>query len=267
MLICYKKQEVIFIEKVNVEEYIGKKYGRLTVLRYVEMDKWGCRRFEVQCDCEKGTIFSTVLNSLKNGNTQSCGCLRNKDKKKYNTYNLTGEHGIGYTGKNEPFYFDLEDYDKIKDICWHTMKKGYIIGWNKDKRILMHNLIMNSLRVDHIYHNTNDNRKENLRVVTNQQNAFNKKGVGYMSKFGLKGISWSKTGKRWDCQLKKDYKTIHRKYFYNITDAITSQIEIEKIHFGEYRYAWEETIKWEELLAYEKQIKGEIDDNREIINA
>ena len=37
--------------------------------------------------------------------------------KKYNTYDLSGEYGIGYTSKGEEFYFDLDDYDKIKDYC------------------------------------------------------------------------------------------------------------------------------------------------------
>ena len=31
----------------------------------------------------------------------------NKNHKKYNNYDLTGEYGIGYTFKNEEFYFDL----------------------------------------------------------------------------------------------------------------------------------------------------------------
>ncbi|WP_368488451.1 hypothetical protein [Clostridium sp. BJN0013] len=39
-------------------------------------------------------------------------------KYKYNTYDLTGEYGIGYDAKGNIFYFDLEDYDRIKDFYW-----------------------------------------------------------------------------------------------------------------------------------------------------
>ena len=71
---------------------------------------------------------------MKHGHTKSCGCLNNekrsllgKNSKKYNKYNLNGEYGIGWTSNtNEEFYFDLEDYDKIKDYCWFLDNRGYI---------------------------------------------------------------------------------------------------------------------------------------------
>ena len=85
------------------------------------------------CDC--GNKIVTTGNSLKHGHTKSCGCLNNekrsllgKNSKKYNKYNLNGEYGIGWTSNtNEEFYFDLEDYDKIKDYCWFLDNRGYIL--------------------------------------------------------------------------------------------------------------------------------------------
>ena len=47
-----------------------------------------------------------------NGNTNSCGCLKNKlliDKnRRNNKYDLTGSYGIGYTSNGNEFYFDLD---------------------------------------------------------------------------------------------------------------------------------------------------------------
>lgn len=44
-----------------------------------------------------------------------------------NTYDLSGEYGIGYTTKGEEFWFDLEDYDKIKSIySGHPLAKDKI---------------------------------------------------------------------------------------------------------------------------------------------
>ena len=38
--------------------------------------------------------------------------------RKENIYDLSGEFGIGYcTNTGSPFYFDLEDYNKIKNYC------------------------------------------------------------------------------------------------------------------------------------------------------
>ena len=39
--------------------------------------------------------------------------------KKYNTYDLSGEYGIGYSNSGKEFYFDLDDYDLIKEIYYN----------------------------------------------------------------------------------------------------------------------------------------------------
>ena len=97
----------------------GNKYGRLTVIRRIGT-KRGSPLWE--CICECNNYANVTSRELTSGNTKSCGCLSlerlieyNHTKKKYNTYDLSGDYGIGYTSKDEEFYFDLEDYDKIKD--------------------------------------------------------------------------------------------------------------------------------------------------------
>ena len=84
----------------------------------------------------------------------------NKNHKKYNIYDLSGEYGIGYTFKNEKFYFDLEDYNKIKDDCWHIDANGYVIN---GKRKRFHRIIMglnnSKILIDHINHKKYDKNK------------------------------------------------------------------------------------------------------------
>ena len=105
----------------NFIDLTGQKFGRLTVIRKAKNPseahiKW-------LCECECGNFITTRGTSLRSGITKSCGCLVsdkmqewNKTNKKCNVYDLTGDCGIGYASNtNEPFYFDLEDYDKIKN--------------------------------------------------------------------------------------------------------------------------------------------------------
>lgn len=57
---------------------IGKKYGKLIVLK-LDKEKSKKRKYYV-CQCECGNIISVRDDSLKSGNTKSCGCL----SKEYN---------------------------------------------------------------------------------------------------------------------------------------------------------------------------------------
>lgn len=53
---------------------IGKKFGRLTVIRKVGVDKNNFVYWECKCDC--GNIKVIRGTSLKRGLTKSCGCLQ-----------------------------------------------------------------------------------------------------------------------------------------------------------------------------------------------
>lgn len=56
---------------------IGKRFGRLSPIKVVGKDKWGDYRWLCMCSCGNEKIISG--NSLRNGNTKSCGCL-NREK-------------------------------------------------------------------------------------------------------------------------------------------------------------------------------------------
>jgi len=69
----------------NFINLIGQKFFMLIVLRYFSSNKNGNALWLCRCDCGKETI---VLGSnLRNGNTRSCGCLKNIGK---NIRNIDG---------------------------------------------------------------------------------------------------------------------------------------------------------------------------------
>jgi hypothetical protein len=77
---------------------------------------------------------------------------------------------------------DLEDVDRLKPYKWF-LHKGYKTNYVYSKtgqknghNLIMHRLVMNyegELVIDHINWNGLDNRKQNLRIVTHQQNILN----------------------------------------------------------------------------------------------
>lgn len=58
---------------MDIEDYIGSKYGRLTIVSYDT--KKGSSHY-VNCKCECGNTKSIRLSRLKSGETKSCGCIR-----------------------------------------------------------------------------------------------------------------------------------------------------------------------------------------------
>ena len=228
------------------EDLTGKKFGKLTVLHQIEdyikpsgkkVAQWLC-----ECDCQEHNKVIVRGIYLKSGHTQSCGCLRVESQldthKKYNDYDLSGEFGVGWTSNtNKEFYFDLEDYDKIKDYCWYEKDDGAIVCKSKDI-IYMHRLVMNApnnLQIDHIYHNRNDNRKSKLRIAHNTQNTVNR-GMQSNNTSGIIGVSWNKQLKKWHAYISIYNKRINLGYFDNIDNAIIARKQAEDKYFGEWKY-------------------------------
>lgn len=222
----------------------GQKFDRLTVIKraddYVNSKtgkrtrKWICK-----CSCDNETIKEVYEYALKNGATKSCGCLQREIVKKYNTYDLSGEFGIGYTLNGEEFYFDLEDYDLIKDYCWHITSDGYVATndyKNHYKQIKFHKLLFPKYKIiDHINHRTYDNRKHNLRDVTQSQNQMNQE-MRSNNTSGVMGVHWSKRDNKWLSYISADKKRIYLGFFDDFEDAVKSRKEAEEKYFGEFSY-------------------------------
>lgn len=220
----------------------GHKFGKLVVLYRTDdyIVKTSGRKFtNWHCKCECGNEIDVVGSSLKSGYTKSCGCLSKELKRKHNVYDLSGEYGIGYTSKGEKFYFDLEDYDAIKDYCWCINKQGYVIARTingERDMVLFHRLLFpNSEVVDHIDHNTKNNQKNNLREVVYQQNSMNHK-INKNNTSGVTGVSWNKTHNLWRARIHFKGKEISLGYYTNFDDAVKARKSAEDKYYGEYKY-------------------------------
>ena len=167
--------------------------------------------------------------------------------KKYNQFNLDDqEYGIGYTLNGEEFWFDKEDYDKIKNYCWYYTPGGYVAAHDPALKhpILLHRLVLNfpdsSYEINHKKHPPHpehkyDNRKSNLEIVTHSQNMMNM-STPKNNTSGCTGVGWAKHNNTWRAYIAVGGKTMHIGYFEYFKDAVKARKEAEVKHFGEYRY-------------------------------
>lgn len=222
------------------KDLTGMTFGMWKVLRKLdERYKDGCFAYECQCSCEKKTIKILSSRSLTRGSSRSCGCIATE--KIGNEYDLSGEYGVGKTiNTNKEFYFNLEDYEKIKDYTWQEGKdSGYIHSSRGDGIYFpMHRLIMDiddeNLVVDHIYHQLNDLRKKYLRVITKEQNSYNRK-LNKNNPSGVTGVTYHKKDKNWVAHIGYKKKR-YIKEFKNFDEAVSQRKVWEQEFFGDFAY-------------------------------
>lgn len=218
------------------DDLTGMKFEKLTVLYEQEpvIGRDGRKRriYLCQCDCENKTILPVKRDHLFSGNTKSCGCKEPKRVIEYNNYDLTGKYGIGWTtNTNEPFYFDFEDYDKIKNHRWYECQ-GYVLTSFNSEHPRMHRFLLNAKeeeRIDHINRNRKDNRKENLRFCTQQENNCNHT-LRKNSNSGITGVYWHKNSNRWVIYVGDKYLGYQK----DKTEAIKVRLRAEKEMFGDF---------------------------------
>ena len=94
---------------------------------------------------------------------------------------------IQHNGDDVKFIFDKDDFPKIEKRPWHLSSGKYIgstfyLDGGVKLELYLHNLIMDKITfdgkgaketVDHINRNGLDNRKENLRIITQSQQNIN----------------------------------------------------------------------------------------------
>lgn len=141
-----KKHRVIKNYNENIiSDFSGKRFNEFVVLgptkkRYFEDVVWRCK-----CDC--GKIFYEPTSFILNNKIKTCGHLHKEHNEKFGTTRkimnkyIFNQIGIGYTVKGEKFYFDKEDFDKIKNYCWRFNEYGTLIAhdpeaWPKKKRVI-----------------------------------------------------------------------------------------------------------------------------------
>lgn len=171
---------------------------------------------------------------------------------KYNRYdlNLEDEHGlygIGYcSNTGHEIYFDMDDYDKIKDFCWYEENdRGYhrVRAYDREtkKSVFMHYIVADK-HYDHIDKNAFNNRKYNLRKASVSENNRNR-SLRKDNVSGVIGVTFKDRYKKWLARIKVNNNDVHLGYFLNKEDSIKARLEAEAKYFGDFapqRHLFEE---------------------------
>ena len=151
-----------------------------------------------------------------------------------NKYNFKSDYIEIITTKNHVILIDKDDFEKCKQVSWCVDSKGYANGKSKTfGTIRLHRYILNpnkNLQVDHINRNKLDNRKSNLRTVTNQQNHFNRP-LNKNNKSGVTGVYFNNQCKKWCAQITINRKTISAGLFEKLEDAVKARNKLKEKYF------------------------------------
>lgn len=160
---------------------------------------------------------------------------------------------------------DDEDYEHLTKHSWawapatgSTVGTGYAVRKGSKRRgeprtVQMHREILGitqNVQIDHINRNSLDNRKQNLRLATTQQNAFNraKPTVPCTSKY--KGVFMRKNDDRWTARIKFNDRHVELGRFMTEENAAAAYNFASRIFFGRYR---RENANVEELSFVDKK--------------
>ena len=226
----------------------GKQFGRLTVIRRGDdfVSQKGHHRVGWLCSCSCGNpnLVHVRAESLKCGETKSCGCLEKENlqriahRKGQNRFEWAESYIAGFTSNGERFIFDKDDYEKVMQHCWHSTGSGYIVTDLPGKKsISLHRYLMNATQneiVDHTNHDVLDNRRCNLRIVSRGMNNSNR-AIRSDNTTGVSGVFRTRNGK-WTARIGSNGSHHQLGTYDSFSDAVAARKAAEEKYFGSYSY-------------------------------
>lgn len=133
---------------------------------------------------------------------------------------------------------DIEDIELVSQFKWGLGCENYVRAKDKvsGKSISLHRLLLqppDNADVDHINHDTLDNRRCNLRVCTRSQNNVNAK-KRKTNTSGFVGVSWNKQKQKWEAKIWVNKKRIHLGLYNQIEEAARVRRDAEKDYYGDF---------------------------------
>lgn len=214
-----------------IKNEVGNTYGRLTVTHFggVQLKPSGQKYTTWSCLCSCGQSVTVVSSALRQGRTQSCGCLH-----KELTSVASKKHGASgtptyqsYRGMLERCF--IEDSPAYRNyggrgitVCdrWLESFENFLEDMGEKSDDLSLDRVDNSLGYF----------ADNCRWATRSVQNFNKRLVNNTS--GKAGVVYNKEKDRWDAVIGVDNKRIYLGGYKQKDDAILARQQAELQYYG-----------------------------------
>lgn len=163
-----------------------------------------------------------------------------------NNYEIRGDTtAIFIKRRNGQVLEALIDTEDLPRVCEYSgswcvyydrhIKSFYVHGKLGNKWPTLHRWILNfpPNSIDHINHNTLNNKRSNLAQVTNAENSQNKVKANRNNNSGVLGVSWHSKNKKWQAYIIRiNGKNIYLGIFNDIDHAIKARKQAEETYFS-----------------------------------
>ncbi len=223
----------------------GVKYI-IDIEDYYKVREWTCYSTKSGIDLHVGKKSYSLAKYILGIHNDKSRKVFHKDKNplnykkdnlfSWNTYTFIDDYAIGVCSDGQTYKIDAEDYDLVSKYFWHVDGNDYLLARVGNTAIKMHRLVMGVLdepdvEVDHIHHDTHDNRKSQLRLVDRSVNCYNRRITG-RNNSGTTGVYWSKPAQKWCAQISKQGEKIYLGSYSSKENAINARKMAEQELFG-----------------------------------
>lgn len=164
------------------------------------------------------------------------GTIEPKIRARTCTYETIEDSIVITTKKGIKILADIKDEAAVKRYSWCISKTGYAVANINGKVVKMHRYLLGAewegKMVDHKNHNTLDNRRNNLRICSCQENARNKSVTKNCSS-GHLGIRVTAAG-TYQARITHCRKEIQLGTYKTLGEAIKARNEAEDRYHGEF---------------------------------
>lgn len=172
-------------------------------------------RYIYECRClQCGTISYKT-----EGELQSCCSGRCQHCPPDYNFSFHGSYAEGILPDGTVFFVDTELVDAVNKHHWRRNSQGYIVSTDNKHKLLLHRMALgldndDAQIVDHLSRNKLDCRRENLRIVTAQQNSMNK-SISRNNTTGYVGVTFHKRKQLFSAKIVLNNRAIYLGYSSN----------------------------------------------------